>query len=346
MGNVNVITNKVTELRTLVSSDKTYRECSLMCFTETWMKSSDADSCMDLPGFTAVRADRDATATGKSKGGGLVLFVNDRWCNPGHITVKDKICCQDIELLVVGLRPYYVPREYTHIVAIVVYIHPRAEAAVACDVIHETVARIQTQHPEALLLISGDYNHVTLSSHLSGFTQYVDCFTRKEKTIDLMYANVKGAYSAIALAPLGKSDHNLVFLQPHYKPCVVRLPVTTRSFRRWTSEASESLRDCFERTEWDVLLESQDSDIDGMVDCTTDYINFCRDNVLPARTVRCYPNNKPWITSDIKALLNKKKEAFRDGDREKLKRVQRELKETIKQPKLAYKSKVERIRTG
>ncbi|MED6237053.1 Mitofusin-2, partial [Ataeniobius toweri] len=33
------------------------------------------------------------------------------------------------------------------------------------------------------------------------------------------------------------------------------------------------------------------------------------------RTVRCFPNNKPWITSDLKDLLNKKK-AFREGDRE------------------------------
>lgn len=34
------------------------------------------------------------------------------------------------------------------------------------------------------------------------------------------------------------------------------------------------------------------------------------------KTVSCFPNNKPWITSDIKAILNQKKEAFRDGDKE------------------------------
>lgn len=43
--------------------------------------------------------------------GGL-LFVNIRWCNSGHITVKEKICNTDIELLVVGLRPYCVLREF------------------------------------------------------------------------------------------------------------------------------------------------------------------------------------------------------------------------------------------
>jgi len=74
-------------------------------------------------------------------------------------------------------------------------------------------------------------------------------------------------------------------------------------------------------TDWDVLQETQgnnmDSDIDRKVTCTTDYISWCRDMIVPARSVCCFPNNKPWITSDIKALLNQKNVAFRDGDREK-----------------------------
>lgn len=44
----------------------------------------------------------------------------------------------------------------------------------------------------------------------------------------------------------------------------------------------------------------------------TEYINFCGDS----RMVKCYPNNKPWVTKDIKAILNEKKRAFRDGNSE------------------------------
>ena len=146
---------------------------------------------MDISGFTAVCADRDVRTSRKSKGGGLILYVNNCWCNPGHITVKDKICSQDVELLAVRLRAYYVPREYLHTVAIVVYISLCTVPAVVCDVIHEAVARIQTRHPDAFILISGDFNHVSLSSHLTGFVQYVDCPTRENKTLDLLYANVK-----------------------------------------------------------------------------------------------------------------------------------------------------------
>lgn len=82
-------------------------------------------------------------------------------------------------------------------------------------------------------------------------------------------------------------------------------------------------------------------DIDGLTECITDYINFCVDYTVPTRTVKCYPNNKPWVTKDIKALLNKKKRAFRAGDRVEVRTIQRELKTAIKEAKNKYRRKLE-----
>ena len=65
-----------------------------------------------------------AMASGKNKGGGLILYVDNRWRHTGHITVKENICCQDVELLAVRLRSHYAPREFSHIVDIIVYIPP------------------------------------------------------------------------------------------------------------------------------------------------------------------------------------------------------------------------------
>ncbi|KAI3355347.1 hypothetical protein L3Q82_017888 [Scortum barcoo] len=90
------------------------------------------DANVDLLGFTAVRADRDTKASGKSKGGGLIMYVNNRWCNPGHISVKTVSCCRDLELLAVSLRPYYLPREFSHVITVCVYIPPRADARSHC----------------------------------------------------------------------------------------------------------------------------------------------------------------------------------------------------------------------
>lgn len=48
--------------------------------------------------------------------------------------------------------------------------------------------------------------------------QYVSCPTKEERTLDLMYANIKDAYISTSLPPLGRSDHNLVHLKPCYVP--------------------------------------------------------------------------------------------------------------------------------
>ena len=119
---------------------------------------------MDIPGFTAVRADRDQSTSGKRKGGGIILIFNQRWVNPRSVTVKERICCPDIELLSVGFRAFYAPRELPYTVVVVFYIPLKAAPTTACDVIHDAVARVQTQHPEALIAITSDFNHVSLSS--------------------------------------------------------------------------------------------------------------------------------------------------------------------------------------
>ena len=68
-----------------------------------------------VSGFHTVRDDRDTTASGKKKGGGLTVLVNNRWCHPGHISVKDRFCRPDIELIAIGLCPYYLPWEFTSV---------------------------------------------------------------------------------------------------------------------------------------------------------------------------------------------------------------------------------------
>lgn len=122
-----------------------------------------------------------------------------------------------------------------------------------------------------------------------------------------MYVNVKNAYDA---PTLGKSDHNLIHLRTSYKPWVMRMPKVSRSFRQWTPQACDALRDCFESTDWKTLLDSG-GDISEAVDCVTDYINFCTDVAVLKRTVHCFPNNIPWIKNDNKQILNLKKQALK-----------------------------------
>ena len=88
--------------------------------------------------------------------------------------------------------------------------------------------------------------------------------------------------------------------------------------KTWIEESEEALSDCFDSTVWEELCVSHGEDIDSLTGCVTDYVNFCVDNTVSTRTVRCFSNNKPWINPNIKALLKEKNRAFRSGNKEKL----------------------------
>ena len=88
-------------------------------------------------------------------------------------------------------------------------------------------------------------------------------------------------------------------------------------------------------------MKPHGGNINNLTDCITDFINFCEDNTIPTQTVCRFPNNKPWITSDLKAPLNKKRRAFRSGDKDELKRTQRELSAELRRCKDSYRKKLE-----
>nr|XP_054590293.1 uncharacterized protein LOC129154571 [Nothobranchius furzeri]XP_054590295.1 uncharacterized protein LOC129154571 [Nothobranchius furzeri] len=341
MGNVRSVANKTNELLALSRTQPEYRQYSVMCFKETWLQDHIPNSSISLPGFLTVQADRGLKRSGKRKGNGVAVLVNNRWCHPGHVSVKCRLCSPDVELLAVSCHRYYLPREFTSVVLATVYIPPSAIAENACDAISSVVAKLQTQHPNAFVAISGDFNHALLSATLPTFQQFVSCSTRENKTLDLCYANAKNAYMSKTRPPLGQSDHYLVFLCSEYKPLFQRQPVTRRTVRKWSQDAEEALQSCFETTDWMTLCQGYEEDINAMTGWVTHYINFCVDQIIPTRTVRCFANNKPWITSELKNLLNEKKRAFKEGDRELLRSIQKRLKIKIRDSKEAYRKKLE-----
>ncbi len=102
----------------------------------------------------------------------------------------------------------------------VVFIPSSASAESAGDIIHTVIAGLQTQNTSTLIIINGDFNHVSLSPVLTKFRQYVDCAVRENKILELLYVDVKGAHSSSSLPPLGESDHNLIHFVTTYNSLV------------------------------------------------------------------------------------------------------------------------------
>ena len=156
-----------------------------------------------------------------------------------------------------------------------------------------------------------------------------------------MLCNIPRAYKSVALPSVGGSDHNTTQLIPAYQPRIKTEPVVRKSVKVWTTESEDALRGCYECTDWNVLNDSC-ADVNEAADGVCDYIRFCEDMIIPTKTTKVFPNNNPWITKSIKALLNEKKIAFRTGDREHRKRIQTRLRAELRKGQRTFKDKIEK----
>ena len=196
--------------------------------------------------------------------------------------------------------------------------------------------------PDSLKLILGDFNHCSLNDALPNYHQVVNCNTRGDKTIDLCYSNIGNSYTSKCKPALGNSDHNMIHLIPTYRQKLKIDKPHTLEVQDWSENNIDLLRGCFECTDFNVLM-SQNPTIDEQVICISDYIKFCSDTIIPTKQVKIYPNNKPWITKDLKSLLNKKKAILATKDKHKLREVQTAIKSAIYQAKLKHKQKMENM---
>jgi len=131
------------------------------------------------------------------------------------------------------MRLYYLPREFTFTIVIAVYIPPSAE------VISSAAAKLQTEHPDAFMVITGDFNDALLDKTRNNFQQYVDCPTRENKTLDLLSANATDAYDTTALPPIGWSDDSQVY--PSLGACTDYLKGRGGKKKKGTYSASSPL---------------------------------------------------------------------------------------------------------
>jgi hypothetical protein len=78
------------------------------------------------------------------------------------------------------------------------------------------------------------------------------------------------------------------------------------------------------------------------------FINKCIDNVVPTVTVRTYPNQKPWITGNIRIELKARAATFKERytNLDAYKKSHYALRRTNKQAKSQYRIKIGSYYTG
>ena len=264
------------------------------------------------------------------------MLVSDRWAT--NCTVRERFCSRDLELLVVSFRPFYLPREFGQITVILAYV-PGPDYDLAGERIAEAYNNAIAKSTDQPIFILGDFNQCKLSRYIPGLHQYVSVKTRLNATLDKCYGNIDNAYVSKSRPALGRSDHNVIHLLPRYRQKIKTEKPKAVEKQIWDSESTLALQSCFEVTDWEIFTSITDPE--ELVDHVTSYIKFCEESMIKTKTVKVFPNNKPWLSKELKVILNEKKLAHIRGDKlgEKMKMKEFNSKKVIEKKK--YKDKTE-----
>ncbi|KAI4897118.1 hypothetical protein NFI96_004696 [Prochilodus magdalenae] len=136
LSNVCSLENKLDCIRLQRTTRRESRDCCVFVFTETWLSDRVPDAAIQLDGLASSRQRLSPV----------------RYCSPL------------VEFMIVRCRPVYLPREFTAVLIISVYIPPGATAKAALCELYSAISGLQNTHPDGLFIVAGDFNHVTLTS--------------------------------------------------------------------------------------------------------------------------------------------------------------------------------------
>ena len=262
------------------------------------------------------------------------MYIKETWCTNSRMVAS--ICDSNIEILAVQCRPFYLPREFTCVTLVAVYCCPTANTTEAHRQLVAVVEEAERKHPDSVILVGGDFNQLHLN--LRTYFQMVDCPTRGNNTLDKLYCNISKSYITRKLPPLGLSDHCLLHLVPKYVQKSRRSKPTTFTRLVWSREACNNLIASLELTDWSVF---HDECLDTFVDSVVGYINFCVETTVPCKTVKIYPNNKPWICREVAEAIKQRRMAMHHCTREELRRRKADVRREIRKAKNHYARNIE-----
>ncbi len=312
-------------------------DCCIICLTETWMSAMVPESAIELTGFSVHRSDRTKELTGKSRGGGVCFYNNNSWCDERNLHSIKSFCSSDLEFHTLLCRPFWLLREFTAIIVTTVYIPPQANTDQALKELYRNISEQETAHPDAAFVVTGDFNKANFRTIAPKYFKHITINTRGDHVLDHCYSPFQDAYKSLPRPPFGKSDHSSVLLLSAYRQKLKCEAPALRTIQCWSDQSDAILQDCFDHVDWDMFRAASDDDIEAYSDTVTCFIRKCIEDVVPTKTIRIYPNQKPWINSEVRGALSTWTSAFKSGNIDDRKQASYDLRKSIKATKRQYK---------
>lgn len=130
--------------------------------------------------------------------------------------------------------------------------------------------------------LHGDFNQTSLTKAV--VIQTIHKMPYRYQNIRHCYSTIKNAYHVIPRAPLGNSDHAMIYLVSNYTQKRKSAKPTRKTVKKRTPEAVASLQGCSECTDWSVFRKAR-ADLDDHTDTVASYVSFCEESSIPSKTV-------------------------------------------------------------
>ncbi len=156
----------------------------------------------------------------------------------------------------VKCRPFYLPREFTAIFIVAVYIPPCANAKDMLRELYSAISEQQTNNPDGFFIIAGDFNHANLKTVLPKFYQHVNFATRGKNTLDFVYTTEKNAYKSVPRPHLRPLRPHLCYANPSIQATSETRQTGSKTGSIWPDDATSTLQDCFQCTDWNMFKEA------------------------------------------------------------------------------------------
>ena len=286
-----------------------------------------------------------------SNGGGVCVYISSNI----HSRRLPQYECSSIESLWLSVRPKWLPRSISVILLAVVYhstVSHQTENAELYSHIQCNVHSFLQLHPNALVLVTGDFNprstgfdakHV---KRLVGLSQIIKVATRGDVILDWCLTNSKdNILQSVQLPPIGTSDHYTILMKgqaPLIKPD--NSPIWKRDLRDSRIRPFGRHITAFD---WTPILDMHDCD--AKYEKFNDTMTAMIDDFFPLERTKVRKCDKPWITSSIKSAISRRQKAFhRNGENSGVykywrNKVQLSIKSARKK---YYKGSVEKLKNS
>ena len=201
------ISRKTDEIAAVLSSNS----IDMAFFTESWATDEMNSGLFNIDGYVCHRRDRN---DGR-RGGGLLAYVrSDMPC-----TRIPSLEHPDLETMWLLYRQPQMPRFVSHILFGCIYHPPDKNNWELSAHILQCLDEVVRKHPNAKIILLGDFNQLPDSSITSyPLKQVVRSPTRKKAILDKIFMNIAEWYDhPIVIPSIGLSDHDSVLMKPSFK---------------------------------------------------------------------------------------------------------------------------------